>query len=377
MTVGQYWRLERPAPFDGSREEVIDALRAKLQESVTLRMVSDVPLGCFLSGGVDSSSVVAMMSRVSAEPVKTFSIGFASARFNELGYARVVAERFGTEHHEFTVEPDAVAVLPADRPSLRGAVRGFIGSADLVPVGACPPARDGGAQRGRGRRAARGISVVPDRAGARSSGALDACMDPVAHRALPSPGSGRGLPGWARACECRRPSDLRACAGSSIGAPSEKLYSNGQLAACGAAAEDLLARYYDGFPGDDLDRMQYTDMMTYLPEDLLVKVDRMTMAHSLEARSPLLDHELIEFCARIPSTLKVDRRGGKAIFRDAMAGLFPAEFLRSTQGGVRRSSRGVASRPASPGMREHGPPRRARRVRARCAGGRPSARGSC
>src|SRR5262249_39754124 len=113
LTSGRYWRLDTPAPFDASREEVITALRSKLEEAVSLRLVSDVPLGCFLSGGVDSSAVVAMMSQVSGGPVKTFSIGFTSARFNELGYARVVADRFRTEHHEFTVEPDAAAVLPA------------------------------------------------------------------------------------------------------------------------------------------------------------------------------------------------------------------------------------------------------------------------
>src|SRR5262245_7614585 len=98
LTSGRYWRLDTPAPFDASREEVITALRSKLEEAVSLRLVSDVPLGCFLSGGVDSSAVVALMSQVSKGPVKTFSIGFTSARFNELGYARVVAERFRTEH---------------------------------------------------------------------------------------------------------------------------------------------------------------------------------------------------------------------------------------------------------------------------------------
>ena len=326
VASGQYWRPDSLAPFDASREEIIRALRVKLEEAVKLRMVSDVPLGCFLSGGVDSSSVVAMMSRVSAGPVKTFSIGFASARFNELGYARVVAERFGTDHHEFVVEPDAAAVLPE-------IARHFgepFGDASALPTWYLSKlARqhvtvalngDGGDELFGGYPWYR-TGLVLDRAERllpRWAPALIARAEPWLGERVGRLGRRLGMSPAHRFASLRRVLDRGV---------KPMLYSDSGLAACGQAAEEYLVGHYEAVCGDGLTRMQYTDMMTYLPEDLLVKVDRMTMAHSLEARSPLLDHELIEFCARIPASLKISRRGGKVIFRDAMAGLFPDKFF--------------------------------------------------
>ena len=326
VSSGRYWQLPRPEPVEASREELVGGLRDKLQEAVTLRLISDVPLGCFLSGGVDSSSVVALMSRVSAEPVKTFSIGFTSARFNELEYARVVAERFRTEHHEFTVEPDAVAVLPA---ITRHFGEPFGDSSALPTWYLSQLARqhvtvalngDGGDELFGGYpwyqtalTLGRTGQLVPGWASSLLAGA-EPWLGPRVARL----GARLGMP------PAERFVSLRRVLG---GATKQALYSKGQREACGGAAEEYLLRHYAAASGDELARMQYTDMMTYLPEDLLVKVDRMTMAHSLEGRSPLLDHELIEFCARIPSALKVDGGAGKAIFREATADLFQAGFF--------------------------------------------------
>ena len=321
-----YWRLNPPIPLDVSREEVITALRDKLEEAVTLRMVSDVPLGCFLSGGVDSSSVVALMSRVSARPVKTFSIGFTSAPFNELDYARVVAERYRTEHREFTVDPDAVAVLPE-------IARHFgepFGDSSALPTWYLS------------KLARQHVTVALNGDGGDElfggySWYQTALMLTRIERL--APGGALSLIAWAepwlgarimrlgrrlRMSPAHRFASLRRVLDRGL---RQELYSDRLLRMCGDAAEQYLVTCHDTYRGDELARMQYTDMMTYLPEDLLVKVDRMTMAHSLEARSPLLDHELIEFCARIPSALKIGRRGGKLIFRDAMANQFPVGFL--------------------------------------------------
>ena len=326
VATGQYWHLEAGSPWDASREELVDTLRTKLQEAVTLRMLSDVPLGCFLSGGVDSSAVVALMSRVSPEPVKTFSIGFTSTRYNELPYARVVAERFGTEHHEFTVEPDAAEVFPA-------IARHFgepFGDSSALPTWYLS------------KLARQHVTVALNGDGG------DELFGgyPWYRTSLALGQAGRALPRWISATvagtgpwlgprvarlgkrllmtPAHRFANLRGILDGGI---KQQLYSAAQLGACEAAAERYLVDRYEQFRGDELARMQYTDMMTYLPEDLLVKVDRMTMAHSLEARSPLLDHELVEFSFRIPSALKIARGGGKAIFREAIAGLFPADFL--------------------------------------------------
>jgi len=322
----QYWRLEAGETVDASREELVRAVREKVDESVQLRMVSDVPLGCFLSGGVDSSSVVALMSRASAKPVKTFSIGFSADRFNELEYARTVAGLYRTEHREYIVEPDALAVLPQ---IIRHFGEPFGDSSALPTWYVSKLARqhvtvalngDGGDELFGGYPWYRTALTL-----SRVGRALPAWVPPGIAAGAPLVGErvarlGRRLgmsPG-------ARFASLRQVLG-----PDEKrrLYSPSFLARAGGVADTYLSRRYEAACGDELARMQYTDTTTYLPDDLLVKVDRMTMAHSLEGRAPLLDHELMELCARIPSGLKIGQTGTKIIFRQAMEDLFPPKFL--------------------------------------------------
>ncbi len=325
VAVNQYWKLDTTAASGASRHDLVKAVRSKVEESVQLRMISDVPLGCFLSGGTDSSSVVALMSRVSDKPVKTFSIGFTSDRFNELEYARAVATLYRTEHHEYMVEPDAVAVLPE-------IARHFgepFGDPSALPTWYVSQLTrqhvtvalngDGGDEifggypwYQTGLLLAKLHRAVPAWTG--SILAKGRCLSPRIARL------GRRL----QMSPAERFASLRRALDPDI---KRKLYSPALLGASGSAADAYLVDQYEAAAGDDLARMLYTDTVTYLPEDLLVKVDRMTMAHSLEGRSPLLDHELVEFCAGIPSALKIGRRGTKILLREAMADLFPRGFL--------------------------------------------------
>jgi len=326
MEIVPYWQLTMSPPWDASREEIVKTLRAKVAEAVRIRMVSDVPLGCFLSGGTDSSSVVAFMSQISPKPVKTFSIGFTHDGYNELKYARMVAEKYRTEHYEYVVEPEAAAVLPE-------IVRHFgepYGDSSALPMWYLSKlARqhvtvalngDGGDELFGGYLWYKtGLRLE------RMAGALPGWMV-SAMAEIPSGLSGKlrrlgrrlQLPAGERFASLRRFLDPET---------KRQLYSKTLLAACGVGAERYLLEPYEVAGGSELARMQYTDIITYLPEDLLVKVDRMTMAHALEGRSPLLDHELLEFCARIPSAMKIGSNGTKMIFREAMRELFPTGFL--------------------------------------------------
>jgi asparagine synthase (glutamine-hydrolysing) len=327
IRVERYWSVLVAPVWEASREELLRRFRDELEEAVRIRLISDVPLGCFLSGGVDSSTVVAIMSGLGAKPVRTFSIGFSSQRYDELEYARAVAERFGTEHHEFVVEPDAVAVLPE-------IARHFgepYGDSSALPVWYVSKlAREHVtvALNGDG-----GDELFAGYAWYRTAERLDrlARLLPriVAERFAQASGDGSGRVARLVRRLAMEPAERFASLRRFL-EPEERrrLYSPAFLAGRGGEADAYLSRAYAGNgDADAVARMLRVDIETYLPEDLLVKVDRMTMAHSLEGRSPLLDHELVEFCARIPSHFKTAGGGSKLLMRDAVRELFPSGFL--------------------------------------------------
>jgi asparagine synthase (glutamine-hydrolysing) len=332
----RYWRLPEPDPANARRRpaELQRELVERLEEAVRLRLVSDVPLGAFLSGGIDSSSVVAMMARLGSAPVKTFSIGFAAKEYDETRFARLVAERYGTEHEELIVEPDAVAVLPrlvwhygepfAD-PS---AVPTYYVSEMARRKVTVALTGDGGDEAFLGYRRYRAMRYL-------------AQLDRL-------PGWGRkGLAGLlaraprevqrrlrlARICEVLR-ADARRPAqryGNTLTFFSEgdkdSAYGAAmQAARCGSAL-DLLDPYFAESKGL-VDGANRADFHTYLPDDLLVKVDVASMAHGLEARSPLLDHELVEWAARLPAEVKMPGGKLKGLFKAAMAPFLPEPILR-------------------------------------------------
>ncbi len=339
IDVRRYWRppLAKTAtrPARDSQELEIELLD-RLREAVRMRLVSDVPLGAFLSGGVDSSAVVALMAQSSDRPVKTFSIGFDEQDFDELPYARRLASQYGTDHHEFTVRPDATGILPelvrhygepfADASALPTYYLSKL-TREHVTVAL---SGDGGDENFAGYDNYRIVAawnqadVLPGAA----RRAVRAGLEGVLHRLPYNPTAARvGRASAMFASELGERFRLQ----SSVLKPEEKraaytarfraLLAEAGESPCGPAAlpEDPEA--------DPLDWMAWHDLQFYLPDCLMVKVDVASMANSLEVRSPLLDHEFVEFAATIPSALKRDATGGKVIFKRALAGLVPSETL--------------------------------------------------
>ena len=324
----QYWDLNFTPERGRSEEYFAEKLSALLQESVELHMVSEVPVGAFLSGGVDSGSVVAMMSQLSSTPVKTFSIGFPEQEYSELAYARILAKRFGTDHHELVVEPDVVEILDdltwyLDEPfGDSSAIPTYLVSRLASQHVTVVLSGDGGDELFAGydkylvERSERRVERLPASL-RRALGTASRLMPAQLRgknllRHLSLPGSRRYLD----ALTLFRVEEMRRLL-------SPEAYGLVARTDAGAELESLLER-----SGPDwLSRLQYFDMKRYLPLDILTKVDRMSMAHSIEARVPLLDHKLAEFAATIPAEMRLKGTTTKYIFKKALHGILPAEIL--------------------------------------------------
>jgi asparagine synthase (glutamine-hydrolysing) len=328
LQIHRYWDVEFQPNEEATERELIDRLRDLLCESVKLHEVSDVPIGAFLSGGIDSSAVVATMAAMRSEPVKTFSIGFADREFDELRYARRVSEIFGTEHHELVLRPDVVEVAQdlawfLDEPfGDTSAIPTFMVSKLASEYVTVALTGDGGDELFGGYD-----KYVTDRAEQR----FDRIPGPVRF-ALGA--VGRQLPEGTKG---KRFLEHLALEGSSRYLDASTLFRADQLrklfqdaAYEQMAAHDPWAHALECLdrPGlDGLSALQYCDLNTYLPLDILTKVDRMAMAHSLEARPPLLDHTLVEFAATIPSRFRIHNGATKYLFKQAMRGLLPDDII--------------------------------------------------
>jgi len=332
----RYWRISPAVDRGITEREWVERVRARLDESVSMQMVSDVPIGAFLSGGIDSSTVVGLMAAHSDQPIRTYAIGFkgtaADDYYNELPYARRVADLFRTEHHEIVVRPDVVALLPRllwhmDEPiSDTAFITTFLVSqfarrdVTVILSGVGGDELFGGYRRYLGNH----YQAYFDR-----------------------------LPGWVRRAAStlgeRLPSDRhspllnlsRLAKGflESAGLPLEDRYRayvqvfplqevRRLLRREGAAQPDMIGaafRYAGGV--DSLNRLLVVDAETMLPDDLLMLTDKMSMATSLECRVPLLDHELVELAARMPEEVKI--RGGrlKHAMKEAVSGFLPRDIL--------------------------------------------------
>ncbi|MFB3818171.1 MAG: asparagine synthase (glutamine-hydrolyzing) [Candidatus Methylomirabilales bacterium] len=333
LALQRYWSLRYAPKRRAGVPELCEALRAHLAEAVRLRLVSDVPLGAFLSGGIDSSAVVAAMAAAADRPVRTFAVGFDAAAFDERVHAQRVASRFGTEHTELLVKPSAVDLLPRlvdhyDEP---------FGDASAVPAYCIAELTrrhvtvvlngDGGDEAFAGypryrtvARAAR-ADVLP-RALWRGAAAL--------LRGLPArPGP---LAKLHRVSEAMALDPARRYARWSSLLPAERraaLYTPDFAAATADLdAEAPVAAAFAAADGaDPVDAALGADVSVYLPEDLLVKMDRASMAHGLEARSPFLDHVFMEFAAGLPAGLKLHGREKKWILRESLRGRLPDAIL--------------------------------------------------
>jgi len=335
IVVNRYWKLSYREKLRLTDEEACEALIEQLREAVRLRLISDVPLGAFLSGGVDSSIVVALMAELSGR-VKTFSIGFDESDFDELPYARLVADRYGTEHCEMVVRPDATELIPklvwhynepyADASAIPTYCVSQM-TRQQVTVALNGDAGDenfGGYRRYLTDGASRRFDRLP--LGIRGGVAAVARSLPVGWR---SRSMGNRAARWLQ----RVSEDPRRRYGRRLMhfEPEVRaaVCTPGFLeAARGRSAFAALLDAYDASDAiDEVDAMLDVDVNRYLPECLLVKVDIASMAHGLEARSPMLDHVFMEFAASLPSTMKVRNGVGKYILKQAAERFLPLENI--------------------------------------------------
>jgi len=330
IRIERYWELPAEESFTGSETEAIEQLRDVLTDAVRSHLMSDVPLGAFLSGGIDSSTVVALMAQTSGRRVKTFSIGFDVPAFDELEHARRVARHFDTEHHEFVVKPDATAILDRliahfDEP---------FADASAIPTWYVS------------ELARRHVTVVlSGDGGDELFGGYDrylphprvAAFDkysPAALRHVAS-AAAASLPHGARGKNFLRHVG-RDARGRYIDAirffgadeKSSLLTPDVRRRLTQPDPERLLAAHFERYA--DLPwptQMMRFDAETYLPEDVLTKVDRMSMAHSIESRVPLLDNEVIAFAASLPASLKIKNGRRKHVLKEVAARLLPPELI--------------------------------------------------
>ncbi|WP_379921248.1 XrtA/PEP-CTERM system amidotransferase [Erythrobacter sp. R86502] len=341
----RWWNIDFTQRQSGTEADLSEQLVHLMREGVRSRMVADVPLGAFLSGGVDSSGVVALMSEASSRPVQTCSIGFDVAAYDETSYARQVAAKFGTDHAERIVATDdfgAIDQLAAmfDEP--------FADASALPTWRVCQLARervtvalsgDGADEAFGGYRRQvfhhheeRARAILPASVRGSLFGALgrawpkaDWAPRPLRAKATLLSLAETGEEGYARGLSVTGPDARRA------------LYSDafsGSLQ--GFRGEDELIALMRSAPGrSGLDRAQYADLTFWMPGDILTKVDRTSMAVSLEAREPLLDHRLVEFAARLPEAMRVKGRTGKYLLKKSLEPYLPNDILyRPKQGFV-------------------------------------------
>jgi asparagine synthase (glutamine-hydrolysing) len=322
VRVERYWELE-PEPVSHSEDEWLELVRETVTAAVRRRMIADVPLGALLSGGIDSSIVVALMAAASSEPVRTFTIGFPDERYDERRYARAVAERYGTRHEELEVELDTQALLPR----LAWALDEPLGDEAVLPTMLISELA-----RGQVTVALGGDGGDEAFAGYERYAAHEMAARVGRIPVLPALGARvlRALPAGRR--EPRSPVFRAARFLEVSGAPPAARY--GRLME--VFPLELRRRLWtgDALPTDaylgrppqpGIAGLQRLDVSTYLPDDLLLKADIASMAHSLELRSPLLDHQVLTLGISLPDALRLKGRTGKVALRRAFADLLPPQ----------------------------------------------------
>ena len=338
-----YWEPSLSRKTSAFQEGIEAELLQRLRESVRMRMISDVPLGAFLSGGIDSATIVALMAQESDKPVKTFSIGFEEKAFDELPYARLLAERYGTEHHELIVKPNAAEVLPI---LVRHYNEPFADSSALPTYYVSKMTRqyvtvalsgDGGDESFAGYDNYAAIlgwnkwDVWPHWLRKMLAVSGRKLLD-----SLPQDNTAARLRRGLAMLAAENVKVRRLQFGTTL-KPEEKRLAYTplfrDLIFSPPVPADPLAIYPFEEGMDALDWLMRHDQNFYLPDCLMVKTDIASMANSLEVRCPFLDHELVEFAARIPSRLKRDTTGGKIILKSTVKDLLPNEILNKPKTG--------------------------------------------
>lgn len=341
LTIASYWHPARTPKTTLSQEAAREQLMTILKESIRLRMIADVPIGAFLSGGIDSGAVVALMAMQSDKPVRTFSIGFNEGRYNELPFARILAKHYGTEHHEFMVSPSAIEILPR-------LIRHY--NEPFADASAIPTYYLAQLTRQHVTVALSGDGGDESFAGYQHYAMM--------HRLalfdwLPQPlrAAGAGVLRFPLRCfpKSRQVLKLDKALGM-LGASLSQRYHHYMGVLKDQEKDRLYTAKFRSLTqdsrseknvweipwastADQLNWMMAHDQTHYLPDCLMVKTDIASMANSLEVRCPLLDHELVEFAWSLPSHWKMNAEGQKVIFKDAVKHLLPREILQKPKTG--------------------------------------------
>ncbi len=332
----RYWKLDYSKKLDLSERQWKKRIMETLDESTRLRMIADVPVGAFLSGGIDSSAIVAMMARHSSRPIKTFSIGFKEEKYNELPYARMIAKKFKTDHQEFIVEPNAIDILPM---LVRHYEEPFADSSALPTYYVSKLTRehvtvalngDGGDENFAGytRYAAFQVSNILDH--------FD-FLNKIAGKPLTQFLTKNiqntffdRLHRFSKSLSVDYRRRYLSYIAYFINEQKSDLYTDEFKAKVwNHDTYDIIASHFlQSGSKNRTEQAVYTDFVTYLPEALMTKVDIATMTVALEGRSPFLDHTLLELTAKIPFSLKLKGLNNKKyILKEALRGILPDEVM--------------------------------------------------
>jgi asparagine synthase (glutamine-hydrolysing) len=339
----QYWDVPAGPIEIRSEDEWVERVREKLLESIRVRMVSDVPLGAFLSGGIDSSAIVAAMANMTDRPVKTYSIGFEGADrfYNELPYARIVADAFATDHHEIIVRPDIGQLLPKliwhlDEPIADSAFvttylvsRLASESVTVILSGVGGDELFGGYRRYLGNHLARYYNWLPGVFRQKWLPSLLGALPQDRHSSLKN--YVRYADAFVKSAEANPAMRYMSYVTLFSSDHQKALLSGGfanDLPKGNGFASGIMQQYFEGhaeFTG--LNQLIYADLKTSLPDDLLALTDKMTMAASIECRAPFVDHELVELAASVPESFKVRGFTMKYLLKKVVKPWLPAEIL--------------------------------------------------
>jgi asparagine synthase (glutamine-hydrolysing) len=345
VEVRRYWDLSFSDKLAIGEPDLLDMLGDTLRKTISSHLTSDVPVGAFLSGGLDSSTIVAYMAQASTQPVPTFSIGVAEQDFNELPFSRLVAERYGTAHHEATVRPNLIDLLPTivwhlDEPSDPIAACMYHAAALASQHVKVVMGGDGGDELFAGFDRYAGIRYIDQYA--RVPAFVRQRLIGPAVRSVPDSLSYKSLTQrlqWAQHLASVPSGGQRYAEATTF----FRFTHSAKQALYGEAlwhdlhslvSTDVIVDAYNHADAEDsVDRMLYADFVTRLPEHSLMLTDRMTMAHGLESRSPFLDHSLVELLARVPSQLKIRHNTSKYVLRRLMRDQLPAPIVQRQKQG--------------------------------------------
>ncbi len=326
ISIKRYWDLPFTPTCQDDEATAIERTRALLRDAVQVRLMSEVPLGVFLSGGIDSSTVVGLMSSMTAQPVKTFSIGFEEDDYNEVLYARQIAKYFGTDHHEFIVRPDLVSVLP----KLAWAYDEPFADPSMLPT----------YYVSRLAREHVTVALTGDGGDEIFGGYVRYAREMAVQRV---PKLGRRLFSYGSRLMPDGMRGKKRLEHMSLGLPTRYVHALSYLAESSRASiyhPDFFAQVCHHRPSerqinefaavsklDCMAQMQYVDVHTYLTDDILVKVDKASMLNSLETRAPLLDQYLAEYVASLPAAIRTRHNTLKYLLKKAAADIVPAQIL--------------------------------------------------